>query len=338
MNIRKTIAIDYSWLGPTGIGRVADEVIARRPLDWDINGIRVNRPNAGPFTAVDLTLRLQRLKADLFWSPGFIPPMLSGGKRVVLTVHDLTHLHYYGRSRKLYYDWYIRPLLQRVDRIITVSEFTRNELMKWAGLDEEQVTMIHNGVSPAFSQTGPRTTINRPFILYVGNRRSYKNVPMLMRAFASSGLIKLGFTLALTGGRSPEYDQIEAELGIVSHVRYLGFVPEEELPTLYRSAHAVAFISLYEGFGLPIVEAMASGTPVLTSNVSSMPEVAGSAAILVDPRDMHDIAGGLRTIALDEIARKDLVERGLVRARQFDWDVTGKKYWQVFNEVVRDVT
>ena len=335
MDIQKTIAIDYSWLGPTGIGRVADEVIARQPPNWDINGIRANRPNAGPFTALDLTVRLQRLEADLFWSPGFIPPMFARGKRVVLTVHDLTHLHYYGRSRKLYYDLYIRPLLKRVDRIITVSEFTRSELISWAGLDDEKVTMIYNGVGPAFSQAGPRTSVDRPFILYIGNRRSYKNVPMLMRAFALSGLIKLDFTLALTGARSAEYNQLEAELGIGLHVRYLGFVPEVELPMLYRSAHALAFISMYEGFGLPIVEAMASGTPVLTSNVSSMPEVAGSAAVVINPHDVHDIADGLRTVALDESSRKDLVKRGLARAQHFDWNVTGTKYWEVFNEVVR---
>lgn len=180
------IAIDYSWLGPTGIGRVASEVIDRAPGNWSIRGVREGRPNAAPLTPLDLWLTLRKTDARLFWSPGFMPPVASAGIPCVLTVHDLTHLHYYGSAKRAYYNALIRPLLKRASHIVTVSDFTKRELLEWGGLEESKVTTITNAVSPVFSRDGRVITLDRPYILYAGNRRPYKNVERLVKAFAAS--------------------------------------------------------------------------------------------------------------------------------------------------------
>lgn len=331
-----TIAIDYSWLGPTGIGRVADEVMRRMPSGWHVKGIREGRANAAPLTPVDLWMALSRTKAEVFWSPGFMPPLHNSGIPTILTIHDLTHLHFYSKTKRNYYKFLIKPLLKHAAHIVTVSNFTRNELLAWSGLPPDKVTMIPNAVSPQFAQDGRSIDISKPFILYPGNRRSYKNVQRLMAAFASSGLAGKGYVLGLTGCRTAEFDQLERALDLESHVHYFGFVSDEDLPALFRGAHALAFVSLYEGFGLPILEAMASGIPVLTSNVSSMPEVAGQAALLVDPTDVHEIAEGLMQICENQPERKALVQKGLAHARQYSWDKTANEYWKLFSDVKRD--
>ncbi|QJE00898.1 glycosyltransferase family 4 protein [Massilia forsythiae] len=327
----RKIAIDYSWLGPTGIGRVASEVITRAPPDWQLTAVRDGRANAGPFTPLDLWLTLRRMHANLFWSPGFMPPVCRVSVPTVLTVHDLTHLHYYGRAKRTYYNAFIKALLSRVAHIVTVSDFTRHELLQWSGLPEEKVTMISNAVSPAFNHEGPSMGLPFPYILYAGNRRSYKNVEGLIKSFGMSKLAAQGYVLALTGNPSADLQQLAKQLKLEEHIHYFGFVSDKELPTLYRSAHALAFVSLYEGFGLPILEAMASGVPVVTSNLSSMPEVAGNAAVLVDPHDLTSIAAGLIEVSEDEAKRKELITKGLQRSATFSWDKTADKYWTLFS-------
>jgi len=327
------IAIDYSWLGPTGIGRVATEVINRVPQGWRITGVREGRPNAAPLTPFDLWQTLRGTSASLFWSPGFMPPLANAGIPTVLTVHDLTHLHYYSSAKKAYYNALIKPLLKRASHIVTVSDFTRDELLNWSGLPEDRVTTILNAVSPSFNSSGPVIKLDRPYILYAGNRRSYKNVDRLVKAFAVSKLPEQGYVLGLTGNSSEELNRLTHESGLEKHVHYFGFVPEEELPALYRGAHALAFVSLYEGFGLPILESMASGVPVLTSNISSMPEVAGDAALLIDPHDVASIAAGLVEIAEHKEKREQLISRGFERAARYSWDKTAADYWTLFSRL-----
>lgn len=333
---KKTLAVDFSWLGPTGIGRVAQEVIDRCPSDWRILPIRAGGKNAAPLTPLDLSLQIRKSHGDLFWSPGFMPPLFaSNSTKIILTVHDLTHLHYYGQLRKNYYDHIIRPLYRRVDHFITVSDFTRDELVSWSGIDSDRVTMIHNGVSPSFSENGDVFPSDRPYLLYVGNNRPYKNIARLVHAFSTSSLPSRGIMLGLTGNRSVAHSELEKEFNVEGKIKYFGYVPEESLPSLYRGALAVVFISLYEGFGLPIVEAMASGVPVLTSDVSAMPEIAGNAALLVDPLDVTAVSACLERLAFDETTRSSLRQAGLQRVKAFSWNVTGNAYWSVFNRIVK---
>ena len=321
------VAVDFSWLGPTGIGRMMSEVLSRKPVDIEIAGIREGYPNSNPLTPVGLSLSIKKSGADKFWSPGFVPPVTSFGIPSAITIHDLTHLYYFHRKHRVYYNAVIRPLLKNVDLVFTVSDHARSDILEWSGLPEQKVVRIYNGVDPSFSAEGAMTEIGRPYILYIGNRRLNKNVDGLMHAFAKSGLAAQGYVLGLTGKRDESMAALETRFGIAGNVHYFGFVEEAELPALYRGARMVAFPSLYEGFGLPVIEGMACGTPVLTSTVSCLPEVAGGAAVLVDPLDTDDIAQGLQRLCGDEALRVRLRADGLVRSAQFSWDQTAREYW-----------
>lgn len=327
------VAVDASWSGPTGIGRMMSEVLARKPQGIDILNIREGLPNAKPLTPFGLSHALKKSGADIFWSPGFVPPVRTHGTPIAITIHDLTHLHYFNWKHRFYYNTVIRRLLKNVDIIFTVSDHARSDILEWAGLPEEKVVRIYNGVDPAFSAEGERMGIGRPYILYIGNRRINKNVDGLMRAFIKSGLAADGYVLGLTGKRDEAMEALESQYGISGDVHYFGFVDEADLPALYRGAHMVAFPSLYEGFGLPVIEGMACGTPVLTSTVSSLPEVAGGAALLVDPADVDDIAQGLQHLCRDDALRARLRTDGLVRASQFSWDQTAREYWDVLSRL-----
>lgn len=323
------IAVDYSWLGPTGIGRMAAEVLSRRPAAVEVIGIRKDMKNAGILTPFSLSSNIKKSGADKFWSPGFIPPAMSPEVPNSITIHDLTHLHYFKLHHRIYYNVVIKPLLRNVDVIFTVSDHAKLEIQEWAGISPEKVIRVYNGVDPVFSNNERIIDINRPYILYVGNRRVNKNVPGLMRAFAASGLAKQGYMLALTGSRDAAVAELEAELGIEGDVHYFGFVSEADLPAVYRGAHMTAFVSLYEGFGLPIIESMACGTPTLTSSVSCMPEVAGGAALLANPDDISAVSEGLKVLCEDSDLRQRLQTAGKQRANEFSWDKTALEYWDV---------
>jgi glycosyltransferase involved in cell wall biosynthesis len=327
------VAVDMSWLGPTGIGRMAHEVIRRRPSAVELCGLREGRRNAGVLAPVALVRSIRNGRANKFWSPGFMPPLFGSGIPCAVTVHDLTHLHYYGKKHRLYYDAVIRPLLRGLDVVFTVSDYTGSELREWSGIGADRIVRVYNGVDPAFNPEGGKTCIGRPYVLYAGNRRGYKNVSRLMTAFASSGLPREGYMLGLTGAPDAELAQLAVALGLEKDVHYFGFVPDEELPALYRGAACLAFVSLYEGFGLPIVEAMACGTPVVTSATSSMPEVAGGAARLVDPTDEGGIAAELHEVCLDQGLRDSMVTAGFARAADFSWDAAAHGYWKTIGSM-----
>jgi glycosyltransferase involved in cell wall biosynthesis len=327
------LAVDFSWAGPSGIGRMMSEVLSRTSPDVEIIRIHEATENSAPLTPLKLSLSIRKSKATKFWSPGFVPPITSFGIPSAITIHDLTHLYYFHLKHRIYYNTVIRPLLRNVDVIFTVSDHARNDILQWAGLPEHKVVRVYNGVDPVFNPEGPRTDIGRPYILYIGNRRLNKNVGGLMRGFAESGLAREGFMLGLTGARDEPTTALERQYGISGHVHYFGFVNEADLPALYRGAHLVAFPSFYEGFGLPVIEGMACGTPVLTSNVSCLPEIAGGAALLVNPYESAEIAAGLQRLCHDTQLRTRLVADGLIRSAQFSWEQAARGYWDVLERL-----
>lgn len=327
---RLTVAVDASWLHDGGIGRMANEILGRRPAHVDVVKIRRNSANAGLLTPIDLALKARSVNADVIWSPGFMPPLSRIiGKRCYITIHDLAHLHHYSRKHRLYYNLLIRNLLPNVDRIFTVSDYTRNEIIRWAGIDGRRVIRIYNGVSDAFRPDGPSAQADMPYVLYVGNRRSYKNINRMIIAFARSGLVAKGYRLWLTGDDDGDSSACAASEGVGDRLRYLGKVSDADLAAAYRGARALVFLSLYEGFGLPVVEAMACGCPVLTSNTTALAEVAGDAAMTVDPLSVDAIATALDRLCLDETLREGLRAAGLTRTAQFNWDQCAARYWQV---------
>lgn len=321
------LAIDGSWRGTSGIGRFADEIVKRMPAGIDAVEIRRGERNVGAWIPLALRSSLKQIGTPVFWSPGFMPAAPLAGLKQLVTVHDLTHLHYYSRLHRIYYDKVMRRFFKGIDTVFTVSEYSRQEFLAWSGLASDRVITVHHGLDPRYQPVGRAFDLGCPYILYVGNRRSYKNLARLLEAFARSRLPANGIALALSGNADPELAAQAARLNIIDQVRYLGFIEEDALPSVYRGALAVAFTSLYEGFGFPILEGMGCGTPVVTSSMSSMPEIAGGAAVLVDPFDPEAISEALERICFDPALRAGLTERGIARARLFKWDVAATTYW-----------
>ncbi|KLD63202.1 glycosyltransferase family 4 protein [Dyella japonica] len=330
------VAADIRWPKGTGIGVCASEYLARMPVDMAARALPLTSGIGHPASPFELAARLalHRTKHQVFWNPGFVPPAWSSAPSVV-TVHDLTHLHFYSSLHVRYYNSVFRPMYRRCSAIICVSEYTRREFIDWSGMDPDQVHVVHNGVSSRFNAQVEPYRPGYPYILYPGNMRSYKNVEMLLRAFSQSSLRTLGLKVVLTGTGTPELNATIATLGIAKDVVFMGFVPDEHLPGLYRGASFTAFISLYEGFGLPIVESMAVGTPVLTSNVSSMPEIAGDAALVVPPRDLGEVVAAMDRLVSDSGLRADLTVKGLERAAAFSWDKAAAHTWKIVRSSAR---
>ena len=329
------ISADLRWPDGTGIGVCQQELLLRLRKNVEIVDIEV-RGRIGSSTSplrIATALAFNRERSDAFWSPGFIPPAWSQVPSVV-TVHDLTHLHFYSKFHAAYYNLILKPLYKRCAAVICVSDYTRDEFLEWSDMDPHHVHTIHNGVSTNFHRNAATFNVGHPYILYPGNKRPYKNVNGLLRAFRSSRLPSEGFKVVMTGSATPELQKAISSLDLQDAVIFLGHVPDEQLPALYRGARLTVFVSLYEGFGLPIVESMAVGTPVITSNVSSMPEMAGDAALIVPPLDIEAVAHAMDRLAFESELRTSLITKGFDRASSFSWDAAAASTWDVIRSAV----
>ena len=243
--------------------------------------------------------------------------------------------------------------LARAKRVIAVSDATKRDVEEELGIPAHRIRRVYNAPDPAFFAGGvdagerermlERYQINYPFLLYAGNVRRQKNVPRLVEAFAvarerlASHPKYRDLRLVIIGdqiSRHPAVRQAVVKSRIETHVRFLGFVPFDTLRCFYQSAAVFAFPSRYEGFGLPPLEAMACGTPVVTSNVSSLPEVVGDAAVQVNPENVFEIARGISEALLNEDLRERLKQKGPEHARRFSWDRTAKEVLEIYREAV----
>ena len=243
--------------------------------------------------------------------------------------------------------------LVRASRVIAVSEATRRDVEQLAGVAPHRIRRVYNAPDPGFLEPDrpdsaderrrimERYQIQYPFLLYAGNIRRHKNIPRLVEAFAvvreqlSAHPVYHDLRLVIIGDTISQFPQVRQAVirSRVEHVvRFLGFVPFETLRCFYQSAAAFVFPSRYEGFGLPPLEAMACGTPVVTSNVSSLPEVVGDAAVLVNPENVFDIARGIRDVLLDEPLRAELIRRGREQAARFSWERTARQVLEIYLE------
>lgn len=334
------IAVDMAWNGPTGIGRYAAEVLARTPEDFHILPIRSDRSPAHPLAPLHLAKRLRHLDCDTFWSPGFMPPA-AHRTPLVITLHDLMHRTEYDLRRRCYYDLVLRALARRAAAIITVSRSTKAEIEHWMpGPVAPPVVVSYIGVDlAAFCPTGPlHPAVSGPYILCIGNGRPHKNLPTAVEAFTRARLppdVKL--VLAGTGALSPGTLAAISHSGLAARAKLLGPVHERDLPGLYRGALALLFPSLSEGFGLPVIEALACGSGVIASPCPAVTEAAPDAVVLIEPRSPGSIAAGLRALTESASMRARLREAGLNRARQpfLRWESVARVIWDRVRQCAR---
>ncbi len=280
--------------------------------------------------------RLLRDRLDLFHATHYVIPPLARA-RAVVTIHDIIHVLYPqflpNRFALTYARVMIRRALKRADRILTVSYNTKRDLVDYFGIAPARVEVIYNGVAARFQADVPRSErdrvaakygLPRPYLLFLGGEKPHKNVRNVLRAFGQARRDRaLPHALVLAGPMPKNRSRVEAliaALDLESRVQRPGVVPEADLPGLFAGADAFLYPTLYEGFGLPVVEAMACGVPVLTSATSALQEIAGGYAYLVDPMDVDAIARGIVDLATDPARRAEFAELGKRRARDFSWD------------------
>jgi len=298
---------------------------------------------------VRVPLALRREGVTLFHAPHYVlPPLVSC--RSVVTIHDCIHLMFPqylpNRMALAYARASIAMAARRATRVMTVSESSKRDILRFVDTEPNKIDVIYNayderfGVEPREEEVvrvRERFQLHDEFVLYAGNVKPHKNLERLIEAFdrvRKRGLEHL--KLVMIGDEISKYAALRRAVHrhqLHKYVRFLGYLPEETLAVMYRLAGVFVFPSLYEGFGLPPLEAMASGTPVVTSNVSSLPEVAGNAAVLVDPYDPDAIADGIERVLTDDKLRRDLRAKGLARARQFSWETSVRRVREIYEQV-----
>lgn len=277
-----------------------------------------------------------------------LPPGVRG--KSVLTVHDMAYLVCPETVRfktKMMLRLTLKKSCQRADKIVTISHFTKRELLRLMRIPEEKVVVVHLGVDPRkFFPRPPegevetvrhKYGIQRDYLLYVGTLEPRKNIERLIEAYSlAKGRLREMPLLVLAGRKGWLYDAIferVTALQLQNDVLFPGYVEDHEVPALLSGALAFLFPSLYEGFGLPPLEAMACGTPVLTSNTSSLPEVAGDAALLVDPNSVEEIAEGIKRLVTDVDLRQMLSRQGLERSKAFTWERAAKRHMEIYESL-----
>lgn len=323
-----------------------------------------DRTDDNPLDHVSFPAFLRHFSADLFHIPLNRVPLLML-KPYVVTIHDMGSLLFEdssGLRRSLRRMRFRRGLLQAA-KVIAVSASTKRDVQNLLDIPAARIRVVYSAPDPQFfthahvadaRAAGPggeslerkrileRYQIHYPFLLYVGNILPQKNIPRLVEAFAVTRSrlqdhpLYKDLRLIIIGDEISRYPSVRRAVieGRVERVvRFLGFVPFDTLRVFYEAAAAFVFPSLYEGFGLPPLEAMATGTPVVTSNVSSLPEVVGDAAVLVNPETVFDIARGIREVLMDETLRKKLTQKGKEQAARYSWARTAREVLEIYNEV-----
>ena len=370
MNLCMRIAFDGTTLRPgrTGVGYYTEHLLQHLAREVESTGdelvvvsncpidtqaplpahVRVHRGHQFPVRLGWMQMRAARaldaIKADVaHFTNGMIP--LAAPVSTVVTIHDMS-LRLYPQCHPVRRLLLNRPLMQvamrRASAIVTVSNSTRRDLLRLHMLPPDRVSVVHEAASPAFRRIRDRARLEtvrakyglpERFLLYVGTIEPRKNLGRLVAAFGQARAAGIPHHLVCVGPygwSSRDLTGLIERLALTPYVHFTGYVPFEDLPALYNLGELFVFPSLYEGFGLPVVEAMACGTPVITANSSSLGEIAGDAAITVDPLSTDALAQAIRGLATDEAYRRDLSERGWLRARTFSWTQTAKEMLAVY--------
>jgi len=275
-------------------------------------------------------------RVDLFHEPDFVLPPTVPGTPTILTVHDLSFIRDPDSALpalRRYLNRVVPRSVARATHVLADSLATKNDLVELFGAPPKKVTVMYGGVDARFAPVRDPEKLTairgkyhlglEPFVLGLGTVQPRKNYKRLIQAFSTVKAQIPTLKLVIVGDKGWLYDEIFAEVKLArqeASVVFPGFVEDGDLPALYSAAELLAYPSIYEGFGLPVLEAMACGTPVITSTTSSLPEVGGEAALLVEPTDVEGIAGALRRLLQDADLRRTLITKGFEQARQFTWE------------------
>ncbi len=284
---------------------------------------------------------------DLYFEPNFIPIHILAN-RIVTTVFDFSFAlfpEWHSRDKVLYFKKHFWEKIKRADRIIVISDFIKNEAIDRFGFSKDRLTTIHLGFDREIFKIYPphaletvkfRYKLPEKFFLFVGSIEPRKNLVRLLQAYANlDNRIRKEYKLVLIGFKGWENEEIMRLIEkLKQDVYYIGYVPEDELGKFYNLAHLFIYPSLYEGFGLPPLEAMACGCSIIVSHLASLPEVCGDAVYYVNPYEVGSITEGLDRVLKDNLLRNSLISRGLERAKQFTWERSAKEHLQIFEEVV----
>lgn len=318
-----TILFDNRWIGQHGIGRFALEVGRAQCgfVSLNIDG--------RPSSATDsLRLSAALFNSDRpFFTPGYNFPLL-GSVPYTMTVHDVNHFDIGGfsasaLSKRTYYSTLLRAGVRNAQRIFTVSDFSKKRISELFGVPLSNIVNVGNGVSETFFCDVSKGSMGVPYILSVTNRKAYKNDVRALVAFSQcSRALKNDIHLFFMGDPNERLVRLATELDVNHRVRFLGSLSEMELVALYKRSQAILFVSLYEGFGLPIVEAFASGVPCITSKVTAMAETSNGAAYLCNPLSVASITHAIDRVLFDQALRRELIAAGLEQVGRHTWSNT----------------
>lgn len=297
-----------------------------------------------------LTYEITKEKLDIFHSPFYLPPLVRLSK-TIYTILDLNPDEnpglYQDKKMVSYFRRWRKKVAKKTDSIITISNYVKEKVEEILLIPGEKVRAVYLSQDERFGRMANKDLTNKikddyhikgDFLLYVGHIQPWKNLNRLIEAFALIKRRGIKEKLVLVGGKgwaTKEIETLTKELGLKGEVTITDFVPGDDLPLFYQAASAFVFPSLMEGFGIPVLESMACGTPVVCSNVTSLPEVAGGAAIFFNPLDVPEMAEAIFRVLTDEGLRKDLVKKGLKRCKEFSWEKTAKETLGVYKEMAQ---
>lgn len=301
------------------------------------------------WTQAGLAKQVWSHQPDVLFIPAHTMPIVhKSSLKTVVTIHDLGYEYlpqYHQFPHKLYLNRTTEYAARHATQLIAVSEFTKKDLINKLGVPAERISVVYEGVEPVnkpsendIQVVKQKHNLTGPYIVFIGTIQPRKNLVRLIQAFAQIADQHPQLELVLAGGKGWMSDDIyatPAECNIADRVKFLGYIDEHDKPALYAGAQATALVSLFEGFGLPVIESMAVGTPVIASNSSSLPEVVGQAGLLVNPESVQDIAQGLDKIISQQNLREQYVANGLLQAKKFTWEQAAQGTLAVLERVAQ---
>lgn len=329
---------DTRWKGTTGIGRMTSEIESLVFRDRKYTSPSWPKSPLSPAEPCVRAAQLSISPRQVFYSPGFNAP-LGSYDRTVFTVCDLIHLRVPSESdpfKRFYYKNIVKPAVNKCFKVLTISEYSRQDIITWSGANPSSILNIGCGVDDMFFKKTCKWSPGFPYLLYVGARKPHKNLGRLLTAYSVSRA-RSEVSLVLSGIPDQFINRLASKLGITDRLVFAGRIPDSELASFYQGAESLLFPSYFEGFGLPPIEAMAGGTPVLTSTSSSLPEVVGDAALTVDPFSIDALRAGIDQIVFDTTLRQRLQIEGPIQAQKHTWKNVAAKVSTILDALTESV-